>query len=211
MRSIRSFVVAASLVAGGTLGAQAPGSGTVLHITPYAGYMMFGDYLKGPLGTSLTNAPGLMYGTQLNLSIAPNLSLVGNLGYTSTDIQIGIPFLGGISAGHSQMYMYDVGLEYDFASSKSGSVPFSPFVQAGIGGMHYSIDEDIVSTTATNWAGNVGVGIDVPVSRGVALRLMAKDYIGQFNFQDATGLGGLGLTGQTAHNFALTGGLRFDF
>jgi len=211
MRSIRSFVVAASLVAGGTLGAQAPGSGTVLHITPYAGYMMFGDYLKGPLGTSLTNAPGLMYGTQVNLSIAPNLSLVGNLGYTSTDIQIGIPFLGGISAGHSQMYMYDAGLEYDFGSSKSGSVPFSPFVQAGIGGMHYSIDEDIVSTTATNWAGNVGVGIDVPVSRGVALRLMAKDYIGQFNFQDATGLGGLGLTGQTAHNFALTGGLRFDF
>ena len=43
-----------SLVAVGTLGAQAPGSGTVLHITPYAGYMMFGDYLKGPLGTSLT-------------------------------------------------------------------------------------------------------------------------------------------------------------
>lgn len=208
MRSIRSFVVAASLVAGGTLGAQAPGSGTVLHITPYAGYMMFGDYLKGPLGTSLTNAPGLMYGTQVNLSIAPNLSLFGNLGYTATDIQIGVPFLGGINAGRSQMYMYDAGLEYDFSSSKSGSVPFSPFVQAGIGGMHYSIDEDIVSTTATNWAGNVGVGLDVPVSRGVALRLMAKDYIGQFNFQDATGLG---LTGQTAHNFALTGGLRFDF
>src|ERR1051326_1129511 len=143
MRSIRSLVVAASLIAGGTLGAQAPGSGTLLHITPYAGYMVFGDYLKGPLGTSLTNAPGLMYGTQVNLSIAPNLSLVGNVGYTATDIQIGLPFFGGI------------------------------------GGMHYNIDEDIISTTATNWAGNVGVGIDLPVSRGVALRLMAKDYIGQ--------------------------------
>lgn len=208
MRSIRSFVVAASLVAGGTLGAQAPSSGTILHITPYAGYMMFGDYLKGPLGTSLTNAPGLMYGTQLNLSIAPNLSLVGNVGYTSTDIQIGVPILGGISAGHSQTYLYDAGLEYDFGSSKSGSIPFVPFIQAGVGGMHYSIDEDFLSTTATNWAGNVGVGADFAVARGVALRLMAKDYIGQFNFQDATGFG---LTGQTAHNFALTGGLRFDF
>ena len=38
--------------------------------------------------------------------------------------------------------------------------------------------------------------------------VMAKDYIGQFNFQDATGFG---LTGQTANNFALTGGLKFDF
>jgi hypothetical protein len=43
----------------------------------------------------------------------------------------------------------------------------------------------------------------------VALRLMAKDYIGQFNFQDAIGFSGL--TGQTANNFALTAGLKFDF
>lgn len=208
MRSIRTFVVTASVVAAGSLGAQSPASGPSLHITPYAGYMMFGDYLKGPLGTTLTNAPGLVYGTQANLALGSNLSLYGNLGYTSTDIQIGVPFLGGISAGHSQMYLFDAGLEYDFSTGRSGSVPFTPFVQAGIGGMHYSIDEDIVSTTATNWAGNVGVGVDVPVARGVALRLMGKDYIGQFNFQDATGLG---LTGQTANNFALTGGLRFDF
>jgi hypothetical protein len=212
MRSIRSITLAASTAASvfgaGALGAQAAGSGTVLHITPYVGYMMFGDYLKGPLGTSLTNAPGLMYGVQANLSLAPNLSLIGNLGYTSSDIQIGVPFLGGISAGHSTMYMYDAGLEYDFGSSKTGSIPLTPFVQAGVGAMHYNIDEDIVSTTATNFAGNVGVGADFVVSKGVALRVMAKDYIGQFNFQDATGLG---LTGQTANNFALTAGLRFDF
>jgi len=42
----------------------------------------------------------------------------------------------------------------------------------------------------------------------MALRFLAKDYIGQFNFQDATGLD---ITGNTAHNFALTAGLRFDF
>jgi hypothetical protein len=149
-----------------------------------------------------------MYGTQFNLALSPNVSLVGNLGYTSSDIKIGVPFFGGITAGRSTMYMYDAGLEYDFGSSKSGSIPFTPFVLAGVGAMHYNIDEDIASTQATNLAGNVGVGADFVVGRGVALRLMAKDYIGQFNFQDATGLG---LTGQTANNFALTAGLRFDF
>jgi hypothetical protein len=208
MRSIRSLVVAASVVAAGTLGAQAPESGNTFKVTPYAGYMFFGDYLKGPLGTSITNAPGLMYGTQINMPIAPNLSLVGNLGYTSSDIQIGVPFFGGISAGHSTMYMYDAGLEYDFRPSKSGSVPFTPFITGGVGAMHYNIDEDFATTQATNLAGNVGLGADFVVGRGVALRLMAKDYIGQFNFQDATGLG---LTGQTANNFALTAGLKFDF
>ena len=208
MRSTRSFAVAASVVAAGSLGAQTRESGTPMHVTPYVGYMVFGDYLKGPLGTTLTNAPGLMYGTQFNLALAPNISLVGNVGYTSSDIKIGVPFFGGISAGHSTMYMYDAGLEYDFASTKSGSIPFTPFVLAGVGAMHYNIDEDIASTQATNLAGNVGLGADFVVGRGVALRLMAKDYIGQFNFQDATGLG---LTGQTANNFALTAGLRFDF
>ena len=208
MRSIRSLVVAAFVVAAGTLGAQAPESGTAFHVTPYAGYMFFGDYLKGPLGTSITNAPALMYGTQINMALAPNLSLVGNLGYTSSDIQIGVPFFGGISAGHSTMYMYDAGLEYDFRSSRSGSIPFTPFITGGVGAMHYNIDEDFASTQATNLAGNVGLGADFVVGRGVALRLMAKDYIGQFNFQDATGLG---LTGQTANNFALTAGLKFDF
>jgi hypothetical protein len=208
MRSIRSFALVASVMAAGSLGAQTPESATPMHVTPYVGYMLFGDYLKGPLGTTLTNAPGLMYGTQFNLALSPNVSLVGNLGYTSSDIKIGVPFFGGITAGRSTMYMYDAGLEYDFGSSKSGSIPFTPFVLAGVGAMHYNIDEDIASTQATNLAGNVGVGADFVVGRGVALRLMAKDYIGQFNFQDATGLG---LTGQTANNFALTAGLRFDF
>jgi hypothetical protein len=210
MRSIRSLVVAASVVAAGTLGAQTPESGTTpFHITPYAGYMFFGDYLKGPVGTTLTNAPALMYGTQINMALSPNVSLVGNLGYTSSDIQVGVPFFGGIGTGlRSTMYMYDAGLEYDFRSTKSGSVPFTPFVTGGVGAMHYNIDGDFLSTQATNLAGNVGVGADFVVGRGVALRVMAKDYIGQFNFQDAAGFG---LTGQTANNFALTGGLKFDF
>lgn len=210
MRSIRTLTLAAaaSAMAAGIAGAQAPGSGTVLHITPYAGYMMFGDYLKGPLGTSLSNAPGFMYGTQLNLSIAPNLSLIGNLGYTQSSIRIGVPIIGGFDVGHSSLLMYDAGLEYDFGSSKSGGLPFTPFVQGGVGAMHYNIDEDFLATNATNLAGNLGLGADFAVGKGVALRVMAKDYIGQFNFQDATGLG---ISGQTAQNFALTAGLRFDF
>jgi hypothetical protein len=54
----------------------------------------------------------------------------------------------------------------------------------------------------------VGLGADVSLGRGLAMRLLAKDYIGKFNFQDATGLG---INGDVAHNFALSAGLRFDF
>jgi hypothetical protein len=208
MRSIHRVVIAALSVAiTSPLAAQAPGSGTVLHVTPYVGAMVFGDYLKGPLGTSLSNAPGVLYGAQAGLSLAPNLSLIGNLGYTSSDMKIGIPFLGGISVGHSSMLIYDAGLEYDFGTAKA-TMPITPFVQAGVGAIHYNIDESIFSTQATNLAGNIGVGADLTLAKGMALRVEAKDYIGKFNFQDATGLG---LNGETANNFAFTAGLRFDF
>jgi hypothetical protein len=209
MRSIHRFLIgAASVALALPAAAQAPGSGTVLHVTPYVGYMKFGDYLKGPLGTSLSNAPGALYGAQVGLSLSPNLSLIGNAGYTASDVTVGVPFLGGVSVGHSSMLIYDAGLEYNLGSSMSGGLPLSPFVQAGLGAIRYDINESILTTQASNLAGNIGVGADLALGKGMALRVLAKDYIGKFNFQDATGLG---ITGNTAHNFALTAGLRLDF
>lgn len=193
---------------GASLGAQAPGSGTLLHVTPYAGYMVFGSFLQGPVGTSLTNKPGALYGAQVGMSLAPNLSLVGNIGTTSSSMQVGLPFLGGLSVGSSDVLLYDADLEYDFGSSSGGALPFTPFVQAGVGQMRYDINASVIETHATNVTENVGLGADFTLGRGMALRVLAKDYIGKFNFQDATGLG---ITGNTAHNIGLSAGLRFDF
>ena len=212
MRSSHRLSVVAGFIATAftvsPLAAQAPGSGTVLHVSPYVGYMVFGDYLKGPIGTTISNAPAAVYGAQVGLSLAPNLSLVGNFGYSASDIKVGVPFLGGLSVGHSSMMLYDADLEYNLGTSKNGAMPFAPFIQAGAGAMRYKIDESILTTNATNFAGNVGLGADFTIGKGMALRVLAKDYIGKFDFKDATGLG---INGQTAHNLAFTAGLRFDF
>jgi hypothetical protein len=74
--------------------------------------------------------------------------------------------------------------------------------------MRYNINESIIQTNATNFAANVGLGADVALGQSMGLRLMAKDYFGKFNFQDATQLD---VQGQMAHNWALSAGLRFNF
>lgn len=183
-------------------------TGSVLHVTPYVGYMVFGKYLDGPFGTSVSNAPSAVYGAQAALSLAPNVSLVGNFGYTQSKVQAGLPFIGGISIANSSMILYDGDLQLDMPLPSTNSLSLVPFIQAGVGGMHYAINESILNTTANNLAGNVGLGADLAVGRGVALRLLAKDYFGKFDFQQATGFD---ISSRTAQNFAFTAGLRFDF
>jgi len=184
-------------------------SATVFEATPYVGYMVFGDFVKGPLGSSIYSAPAPVLGAQLGMKLAPNISLVGNIATTSSDIKAGIPFLGGLSVAHSTMVLYDANLQLDIpvTSSMSG-ISFSPFIQAGAGAIHYDISESLISTKANNFAGNVGLGADVTLTKDFGIRLMAKDYIGKFDVKDATSLD---ISGQTANNFAFSAGVRVSF
>lgn len=182
--------------------------GTAFELTPYAGYMIFGDYFKGPLGTSIGSAPGALYGVQLGVKLSPNIALVGNLGYSSSDVRVGIPFLGGYSIANSSTLLYDGGLQIGLPLTTVSGFSLTPFAQFGAGAMRYDISQSIVETQATNFAANVGVGADLTLGRSLALRLMAKDYFGKFDFKDATQLD---VTGETAHNWGLSAGLKLNF
>jgi len=209
--SVITLAAAAVVGSASVASAQSPtptASGTAFELTPYAGYMIFGDYLKGPFGTSVSNAPGAIYGVQLGMKIYPSVSLIGNLGYSSSDITAGVPFLGGYSIAHSSTLLYDGGLQFDLPLTTASGFSLKPFAQIGAGAMHYNINESIIQTSATNFAANAGVGADLALGQSMGLRLMAKDYIGKFNFQGATQLD---VQGQTAHNWALSAGLRFNF
>ena len=202
---IRQMVLAGAMTGlcfAAPLEAQRAATGS-LGITPYAGYIKFGNIANGPLGTSLRNAGAAVYGAELSLGLAPALALVGNVAYSQPDLHIGAPIVGGLSVGQTSALLYDAALRLRLPTG--GLLPISPFVQAGAGAIRRSVTVDPVSTHETNFAYNVGAGADVAIAPHLGLQLMAKDYIGKFDAKEATGLN---VDTKTTHNWALSAGLR---
>ena len=199
---------AALLAHADALRAQGAPSSPLLQLAPYAGYMVFGDMFDGPLGATLSNANGAVYGAQLAVRLAPGIALVGNFARADASLQVGVPFLGGYDVGESTVLLYDAGLQLGTALGDRARIPLAPFVQVGVGGMRHDVRSGPLRTDASNLALNAGLGADVGLSRGVALRLMAKDYMGRFDTEEATGLG---MEANYSHNFALSAGMTFSF
>jgi hypothetical protein len=177
--------------------ASAPSFG----ITPYAGYMKFGNLVNGPVGTSIRGAAGPVYGAEATLGLTRGIALVGNVAYASSDLEVGLPVVGGLSFGRSSALMYDAAIRL----SAGQGTGIRPFVQAGAGAMRQELEVASISTHATNFAYNVGAGVDVPLGSRLGLQLMAKDYIGKFDTREATALD---LNPETTHNWTVSAGVR---
>lgn len=178
----------------------------VLEVTPYAGYMIFGKFLDGPLGTNIGMSNGMLYGTQLGISLTPNIALIGNIAYASSDLKIGVPIIGGINVGTSSALVYDGGIQLSMPTSATS--PIRPFVQAGAGAIRYDVNNRLLNTTSTNLAFNVGGGVNYQLTPTIGVRGMVKDYIGKFDFKDATSID---FKGKTSNNVALSLGLAIGF
>ena len=202
LRSLCAGAVAGVLLAA-PLHAQSgrPGS---FGITPYAGYMKFGNLVNGPLGTSVRGAAGPVYGAEAKLGLTRGLALVGNVAYASTDLEVGIPVVGGLSFGRTSALLYDAGLRLSLPLS-AGPGGINPFVQAGAGAMRQEIEVGPIGTQATNFAYNLGAGVDVPLGSRLGLQLMAKDYIGKFDSREATAID---INTETTHNWTVSAGVR---
>jgi hypothetical protein len=174
-------------------------------ITPYAGYMKFGNLVNGPLGTSVRGAAGPVYGAEATVGITPGVALIGNLAYANSDLEVGLPVVGGLSFGKSSALLYDAALRLSVPLSAGAGPSIRPFVQAGAGAMRQEIEVASIATHGTNFAYNVGAGVDVPLGQRLGLQLMAKDYIGKFDAREATSVD---VGAKTAHNWTVSAGVR---
>jgi opacity protein-like surface antigen len=184
-------------------------SGTSLSVSPYAGYITFGELADGPLNTTLKSKAAPIYGVQVNLPLGNTVSIVGNLGYTEPDLSVGLPILGSITFGKSDVWLYDAGLQLSAPGYGTGDRGIFPFVQVGAGAMKYDIEVSGFTRNATNTAFNAGIGADIPLAQNIGVRFFAKDYIGKFDFKEATQLDVV--DAKTSHNVALSVGLKLAF
>jgi len=179
-------------------------AGPSFGITPYAGYIKFGNLVSGPLGTSLRDAGAAVYGAEAMLGLTSGIALIGNVAYSQPALEAGAPLIGGVSVGRSSVLLYDAALRLRVPVGAAG-LPISPFVQGGAGYMRQSFDVGPASTHSTNFAYNVGAGADVAIAPRFGLQLMVKDYIGKFDAREATALN---VDTKTTHNWAVSAGLR---
>ena len=181
---------------------------TVARITPYVGYLTFGSLADGPIGTRISNQSTAVYGVQLGLDMTPNVALVGNLGYADSNIEVGLPVIGGVSIADSKVLLYDAGLQLRLPATTAFGTGLVPFVGAGAGAIRYEVRTGPLKTNATNFAGNIGGGVDLQLTRQIGLRGEVKDYIGKFDFKEATAFN---LNSKVTHNIAYNLGLNLAF
>lgn len=184
---------------------QAQSTEPRVQLVPQVGYAVHGDLWQGPVGTRIGGRNSALYGLQAGLHLTRGLAITGNVALSDSELEAGIPVIGGAAFGSLRNLYYDAGIELSLPLGSG----VSPFLQAGAGGVRHDIDTGIVDLTATSPAFHVGGGLDLPVGNALAIRLQVRDYISKFDAREAIYLDVT--EGATGHTLAFTAGLRLRF
>ncbi len=176
-------------------------------VTLYGGYMNLGQYVNGPLGTSTAGGDAGLLGGQVTLPLSPNFALVGNVAHANSNLVFFAPTGGGPTIGNSEVWLFDGDIQLSAPFRGYGAHWVNPFLQLGAGAMRYETQNTFGGTSSTNFAFNVGGGLDYYLSHGVAFRILAKDYIGHWG--NPSGYPSYYSSGRYTDNWSISGGLLF--
>lgn len=185
--------------------AQGRTTPSVIKVVPYVGYVNYGSYIDGPLGSRVGNAGAPIYGAQLGIDLSKDFEFVGNIGFSPTQIEASLPILGGLRVADSKVLLYDAGLQYNLPTLAGVGSGMRPFAVAGAGAMRTEVSVGSLNASSTDFAFNFGGGVDVEVSNRWAIRASARDYVGKLNVGDAVNLT---LETRRTHNWAFTVGAK---
>jgi opacity protein-like surface antigen len=215
--TVAALAIAAPAAAQNSPQSLATGGQSTFSLTPYAGYMWFGDLAEYAGGTDFTNEDSWVVGAQAKVRMTSRWSVVGNFAYSKTEFELenepadqSIPTSGEIG-----YWLMDADLQYQLPFSfRNGTI--APFIQGGIGAVRYSTEaDDFDSESQTDLAFNAGVGLDIE-SGPIGFQIMLKDYVTSLDWDDFEAFRGQVQDedlerSRIANNLALTAGLRINF
>ncbi len=214
--SLASTIVATPALAQETPESLLTGRQSTVSVTPYAGYMFFGNLGDLDANTRLSNENSWVTGAQAKFRMNSQWSLVGNAAYARTNFRA-VPASGGGTGSGSNIsgdigyWLGDVGVQWQLPfSMRNGSI--SPFVQTGVGAVRYSSNANSPSAegSTTNAQFNAGVGLDIE-SGPLGIQLMLRDYVTSFDWNRVRAVDDNTDRSRIANNLALTAGLRINF
>jgi hypothetical protein len=206
------FVLAAAFAAFSATAAEAQYDRPTVgfEVTPYAGFMHFGDLFEFSDGRDLSMKDAALLGAQAGIHLGSSWAVLGNFGWASSQFTNDFPSSPTQTVSPDvNVFLYDGSLQYRIPMY--GAV--RPFIQGGVGGIRYRFDDDLNGDRgSSDVAFNAGVGADVQLGRTLGLRLMAKDYITSLSWDDLDAVDfDDGIKGNTAHNLGFSVGLKLGW
>lgn len=220
---MRKFLVGAALVAAAAAPAAAQesvvqsGKPSVFSITPYVGYVFFGDLFTTTDGSQYTQDNNGIFGAEASLDLGRAFSIVGNFGYAKTHFEFERPASGGTAEARASAdvadWLYDGSLRFKLPIV-NGNSSFAPYAQVGVGATRYTFDlnnlNDPGAQSFITYNGAIGTTWRVG---GVGLRGEVKDYITSLDWKDWRSANDFNdvKESRTAHNIAVSLGLSIGF
>jgi hypothetical protein len=174
--------------------------------------MVFGDNFSvgAGSGASFANKNSFVAGAELSFNLGKSFSIVGNVGYTRPTWDVGNATTP-VRSLDASMWLFDGALRLRLPLAEDSDIGprFVPFVQAGAGAIHYSLDTNPFGADGnTNFAFNAGAGADIRFARSFGVRLMAKDYVTSLDWSSTSNVN---LSSNTSNNWAFSLGLVLGY
>jgi hypothetical protein len=183
-----------------------------LEVAAGAGFMTSGSYFTGPGALALAADNALAGALEVAVPVHRSFSIVVGGVHARPAFQLsGLPLIGSVGFHGARLWFADAALR---GHLPLGARPDGPtaFAQLGAGLAYYSVSAAVLGNAidehATNFAGALGAGIDLPLTRRLGLQLMGKDYIA--SFRSVRDLESFGVEGQRTHTLLLLASARFE-
>ena len=214
--SIRSLVAVLALAPCAALAGQGKGR---IELTPFLGmYVPVADLIKesdpsSGLSVVFGQKSAFSLGARLGYGLSDRAALEGAFGYTSSDVTVEVPGVGGTSiSGTVLQGSARVVYRLNAPTSPTGWHLIGGLAVTSRGGDIWSQIES--SGTKVNGRTDFGVvvggGVRLPVGKGFALRIDVEDYISQAKFTLDDGVQALDSESQLQNDLVLSVGLAIQ-